>query len=211
MTTRSILYVPLFFVIFSSCRKDDTLSPIFTLNTDPESSHFRTEPFTDPGAVAADDYSCNLTGNIETINEVDINHYGTYNIIYKVEDEAGNSAEISRQIDIILPITDYYSQTYNAYDTCTSSNFFYTGLVQDCDCSDFSVIVGNISNFGPNATFTLPISGQYNHIITLDTTKAAVYFLGTGTMSTAADTLYWEYTIQDSISTDACRSVWIKE
>ena len=197
--------------IFSSCRKEDTLKPIINLNPDTTLKHYRSEPYNDPGFEAVDDYSCNLTDNIEVINEVDVNHYGSYSITYTVEDEAGNVAETERQVDIILPLTDYYSQNYTAFDTCTSSNFYYTGLVQDCDCDNFSVIVGNISNFGLSASFPLPISGQYNQVITLDTTKADVYFFGTGTMSTAADTIFWEYSIQDSVSTDVCRSVWIKE
>ncbi len=210
MKSNIILFI-IFIWLFFACSREDTNNPVINLNPDTDLNHYRTEPYFDPGINVADDYSCDLTENIQILNEVDVNHYGSYYVTYIAEDEAGNLAEEKRQVDIILPIIDYYSQDYLAFDTCTSSNFFYTGLIQDCDCDDFSVIVGNISNFGLSASFTLPISGQYNQILLLDTVKAAVHFIGSGTMSTGADTLFWDYTIQDSITTDICRSVWIKE
>lgn len=89
--------------------------------------------------------------------------------------------------------------------------FLYTGLVQDCNCPQNAVTVANISNFGMSALFTLPIDGQYNEIILMDTSKAAVSFYGEAKMSTGADTLFWNYSIADSVNTDVCSSVWIKQ
>lgn len=198
-------------VAFTGCAKSDVSEPIIMLNADTVSVHYRTAPFIEPGFDVIDDYSCNLLDDMQVSGFVDVNRYGNYELLYSVSDEAGNVATANRQVDVILPLNDYYFIDWNAYDTCTSGNYFYTGLIQDCDCPDQVVTVGNISNFGLSAVFNLPISGEFNQFITLDTTKAAVTFFGLGTMSPAADTLYWNYIISDSISLDACRSVWIKQ
>lgn len=181
------------------------------MNSDTTSTHYRGDPYNDPGASALDNYDCDLSTNILTTSLVDINRYGTYEVIYTLEDESGNVAKETRSVDIILPVEDYYSLEYQAYDTCTSYNYFYTALIQDCDCPDpLSVTVSNLSNFGQSALFTLPISGTYQEYLTLDTTKAAIHFEGFGIMTPGADTINWSYSISDSINTDVCKSVWIK-
>lgn len=211
MNLRLSIFVTLCGFLIISCKKDDTISPVILVNADPNSIHYRTEPYIDAGAEVADNHTCDLSASLQVINEVDINHYGTYSVTYVVEDEAGNTSQEVRNVEIILPLYDYYHQNYSAFDTCTSGNYFYTGLVQDCDCEDFVVTVANISNLGLSASFNLPVYGQYNQFLTLDTIKAAISFNGIGTMSSGADTINWEYIIQDSISSDVCRSVWIKE
>lgn len=106
---------------------------------------------------------------------------------------------------------NYYHLTYSAFDSCSSGNFIYTGLIQDCDCPQNAVTVANISNFGLSAIFTLTLSGQYNEIILMDTAKASVTFIGNAIMSTNADTLFWNYSITDSVKTEVCSSIWIKQ
>lgn len=191
------------------CSRTDTEHPILVLKPD-NSVHYRMQPYSDPGVDVADDQTCLQPDDVITDNPVDVMRYGTYTITYTATDAAGNTAIAGRPVDIILPLEDYYDQNWEAYDTCTSGNFHYTGLVQDCGCDAMAVTVGNISNFGLSAAFTLPVSGDYNHMITMDTVKAAVHFSGSGIMSVMADTLYWNYTIADSVSADVCRSVWIK-
>jgi len=211
MNLRLSILVSLCGILIISCKREDTISPKIIVNSDLVGVHYRTEPYEDAGAEVADNHACDLSASLQIINEVDINHYGSYSVTYIVEDEAGNTSQEVRTVDIILPINDYYNQNYSAFDTCTSGNYFYTGLVQDCDCADFAVTVGNISNLGLSASFNLPVFGQYNQSLSLDTIKAAISFNGIGTMSSGADTINWEYIIQDSLSTDVCRSVWIKE
>ena len=194
----------------AACSKTDIKEPTILLTADESEVHYRTQPYIDPGFFIIDDYTCNLNEAVQIDGFVDINKYGTYQITYTVADEAGNESVATRDVAIVLPIEDYYAIEWNAYDTCTSGNYFYTGLIQDCDCGDFKVTVGNISNFGLSAAFNLPISGDYNQLLSLDTAKAGVSFLGTGNMSPAADSIFWNYTISDSISSDVCRSVWIK-
>ncbi len=208
---KSALVICCLVSLLSACSRTDDLSPVILLNQDPEEVHYRGDSYIDPGAGAADDYSCNTGLQIQTTNLVDTSLYGSYQVIYTVEDEAGNQAEVIRDVDVILPIDDYYNLTYKATDTCTSNIYIYTGLIQDCNCPSFSVTVGNISNFGLSASFTLPVSGTYNEILTLDTIKASVHFEGFGTMSPSAEIIRWEYSISDSVSTDVCTSTWIKD
>jgi len=196
--------------ILSACERQDTTPPVIIQNHDPYGIHERGAVYQDPGAAAMDNYTCDLTDQITVTNDVDIYHYGSYTINYTVSDAAGNTTESIRPVDIVLPLTDYYSENYQAYDTCTSGNYQYTGLIEDCNCSGMQVIVGNISNFGLGALFPLPISGQYNQVIELDTAKADLQFSGTGVMSPGADTIRWNYSIADTVSTDVCRSVWVK-
>lgn len=181
------------------------------LNPDTTGIHYRGHPFVEPGVHAFDDQTCSLDDILEISGYVDTSLYGSYYINYQVEDAAGNPAVAIRQVDIVLPVEDLYSIFWDAHDTCTTGTYFYTGKTQDCDCDAFAVTVSNISDFGASATFTLPVSGQYNQEIVLDTAKSGVYFNGLGTMSRNADTIYWDYTIQDTIDTDVCRSVWVKD
>lgn len=198
------------FCALSACAKQDAEPPIITLDGDATDEHFRGNPYNDAGASVIDNHSCNLESDIMVTNTVDENRYGAYSISYVVEDEAGNSASAVRQVEVVLPLDDYYLIDWQAYDTCSSGTFNYTGLVQDCDCPGMNVTVGNISNYGLSAIFTLPVSGQFNQFINLDTNKAGISFFGTATMNPTADSLFWSYIISDSVSSETCTSVWVK-
>lgn len=207
-----ILILGIIFSTFfsSSCKKADTQAPVITLTPD-TLVHYLNYPYIDPGFTVTDNQSTGLEAKVIVQGTVDIHNYGSYSINYSVADENGNTGTASRKVDIVLSKDNYYYLTYAAYDSCTSGNFSYTGLVQDCNCPQNAVTVANISNFGMSALFTLPIDGQYNEIILMDTTKAAVSFYGEAKMSTGADTLFWNYSIADSVNTDVCSSVWIKQ
>ncbi len=49
--------------------------------------------YNDPGATANDFYFGSLTSSITTTHNVNINKVGIYNVVYKVKDAAGNSAD----------------------------------------------------------------------------------------------------------------------
>lgn len=194
----------------TACSKPDTESPLLEPYVDSD-THYRGTPYTAPGFWVADNHTCNMNELVSVTSSVDENRYGTYTTTYSVSDEAGNTSEVTIPVDVILPISDYYDIEWKAYDTCTSGNYNYYGLILDCDCEGDFVTAANFSNFGLSAVFNLPVSGTYYQFLTLDTTKAGVTFTGTATMSPAADTLKWSYIISDSISSDVCTSVWIKQ
>lgn len=193
-----------------ACEKPDTIAPRVHVNTDSIPTHYLNQPYTDPGATVIDNHDCKANELLTVINEVDITRYGTYNVIYTATDEQENSTEAVRNVDIVLQPSDYFSTYYTATDSCTSGNYSYVALIQDCDCPEQAVTVSNISNFGSSATFILPLSGTYNEIILMDTTRSGVDFLGDGLMSPGADTLNWQYTISTGSDSDFCRSVWVK-
>lgn len=168
------------------------------------------EAYVDAGTEVIDDKDCNAGPAEIIVNEVDINSYGTYNVRYAASDAAGNSARATRFVDIVLKPEYYYDLTYTATDECTSGSYFYDGLIQDCDCDSNAVTVGNISGFGLSATFTIPLEGIYNQELNLDETLYDISFEGTGIMSPGADTITWNYSISDSITTDVCTSTWVK-
>ncbi|MBC8172493.1 MAG: DUF5011 domain-containing protein [Chitinophagales bacterium] len=193
-----------------SCKKADTEAPFIVMNADTVMYHYLGTAYIDPGAQAIDNYTCDLDDAVLAENNIDIYRYGPYAVTYTATDDAGNTGVATRVVDIILQPSNYYSLDYSATDSCTSGVYNYTGSVQDCDCDADAVTVLNISNFGASATFTLPLTGRYNHIILLDTTKSAITFSGAGIMSRAIDTIQWNYTISDSITEDVCTSTWVK-
>lgn len=186
------------------------MAPVILLKEDTV-LHYLNEPYVDAGITVLDDKSCTIdTSDIKTTVNVDITRYGEYSVVYIAEDAADNRSRLTRSVDVILRPLNYFDETYSAMDSCTSGNYPYTGYIQDCDCGLNAVTVGNISNFGSSALFTLDLSGRYSEKILLDTTRLGVTFTGTGIMSKSADTLKWTYTISDSINSDFCTSVWLK-
>lgn len=77
--------------------KDGT-APVVTLNGLPSLSMFQGEDYTDPGATAVD----NVDGSvIVTLSGAfDIDTPGDYQIVYTAKDKAGNSASVTRDIEI---------------------------------------------------------------------------------------------------------------
>ena len=81
-----------------------------------------------------DNLTCNTEGMLYTDSQVDVSHYGSYQVIYTATDEAANSQTAVRDVDIVLATTNYHHLYYQATDACTSGIYTYVGLIQDCDC-----------------------------------------------------------------------------
>jgi subtilisin family serine protease len=63
--------------------------------------------YEDAGATAEDNYDGDITTEINTTNDVDVNTIGTYTILYNVSDSSGNNAtEVSRIVEILPPDTE---------------------------------------------------------------------------------------------------------
>ncbi len=188
-----------FLVVFMvSCT--DTIPPVIEVLPGSGEEHYRGLPYEDPGAIVLDDQSCDTEEMLTVINEVDIWQYGSYT----ATDMSNNTATAIREVDILLRPDDYYDLTWNATDTCEGIAFNYTALVQDCDCDSFAITVGNISNFGLSALFTLPLDGSYNELVLMDTTKSGVTFSGNAIMNPSA------YTLSDGADTESCSATWTK-
>lgn len=196
--------------LINGCTTNDVKAPFITIKED-TLIHYLGEEYFDAGATAIDNHDCDVSDILETENLVDINMYGTYEVIYTATDASGNSDTAIRQVDIVLQPKDFYAIEYQVQDSCTSGNYNYTTYIQDCACPGTLLSVGNIANFGGfSSLFTLPISGQYNQKIEIDTIKSGVSFIGSGLINRTTDTMRWTLTISDSIETDYCISTWSK-
>ena len=158
-------------MVLVACEKRDTVAPVIQLLQDTVPIHVLGEPYIDPGAIVMDNHLCDASAYLETDDQVDVQAYGTYPVIYTATDPEGNSSQATRSVDIVLEPSDFHNLHYQATDSCTSGTFTYTGLIQDCDCDSAAVTVGNISNFGLSALFTLPVQGTYGEWLQLDTTR----------------------------------------
>jgi hypothetical protein len=78
---------------------DDT-PPVITLNGDSSVIHEATQAYDDAGATAIDNIDGDISNNIVTTSNVDINTPGIYNVTYTAEDNSGNSTTVSRVVQV---------------------------------------------------------------------------------------------------------------
>jgi hypothetical protein len=96
----------------------DTTIPVVTLVGDATVSLELGTTYTDAGATASDNIDGDITGNITTVNPVDINTAGIYTLTYNVSDAAGNAAAQVTRVVTITPLPAYnYLGAYTANGT----------------------------------------------------------------------------------------------
>lgn len=93
---------------------NDTEAPVLTLNgADVMVVNKSTLPhpntFHDPSAIAFDNIDGDVSNNIVTTSNVDINNIGTYKVTYTVSDAAGNTASKSRAVTVVDGIDTGFS------------------------------------------------------------------------------------------------------
>ena len=80
----------------------DTTAPVITLLGDNLMTIEVGTTFTDPGAVATDNYDGDLTSSIAIVNNVDTSTVGTYTVTYNVSDTSGNAAvPVTRTVNVV--------------------------------------------------------------------------------------------------------------
>jgi hypothetical protein len=86
----------------------DTTAPVITLLGSATETVEAGFPYTDAGAAAHDTFDGDITGNIVTVNPVDVNTAGTYTVTYDVSDAADNNAvKVIRTVTVVdttLPV-----------------------------------------------------------------------------------------------------------
>ena len=85
-------------------------NPIITLLGDAFIKLLHSEVYSDDGATAFDElFFGDLTSSIDTVNQVNVNRTGVYNVLYNVTDPAGiASPQVSREVYIKSFITNDY-------------------------------------------------------------------------------------------------------
>ena len=78
--------------------KEDITPPVITLLGDEFVEIEVGDTYVDAGATALDDYDGDITEEIVTISSVDTNVVGDYQVIYNVQDAAGNIADMVMRI-----------------------------------------------------------------------------------------------------------------
>src|SRR5256885_2801117 len=81
----------------------DTTPPVITLRGSNPVTVQVGSTYADAGATASDNLDGNITPSIVVSNPVNTSVAGTYTIIYKVKDLAGNSGQATRTVKVIVP------------------------------------------------------------------------------------------------------------
>lgn len=79
----------------------DTVSPILSLVGDAEINIAQGSKYQELGCTASDNYDGDLTTKINIENQVDTATKGTYIVKYIITDSSGNSANISRTVNVV--------------------------------------------------------------------------------------------------------------
>ena len=108
----SSMKIPVFFLVLvllpgcggGSSNKDDT-KPVIILNGAASVILEAGTTYTDAGATASDNVDRTITSQIVTVNPVDTDTVGTYQITYNVSDAAGNAATtVTRTVEVVEPV-----------------------------------------------------------------------------------------------------------
>jgi outer membrane protein OmpA-like peptidoglycan-associated protein len=84
----------------------DVTAPVITLTGSASVSFELGTPYSDAGSTATDNIDGNITGNIATVTNVDVNAVGDYTVTYNVNDAAGNPAvQITRTVTVTPDVT----------------------------------------------------------------------------------------------------------
>ena len=100
----------------------DSVAPVITLNGNSTVTVLRGASYTDAGATALDDIDGNLTSSIVTTSNVNPAVVGDYTVTYTVTDNNGNTATVTRTVQVRIqtifefPYTGNY-QTFTALQT----------------------------------------------------------------------------------------------
>ena len=105
---RKVLLGFVLVITMMSCSKEeipvveiDTTAPVITLIGDAVTTVKIYTVYIDAGATAMDNVDGDLTLDIVSTSRVDIKVLGTYDVIYRVSDEAGNVGEAVRIVSVI--------------------------------------------------------------------------------------------------------------
>ncbi len=102
----------------------DTTAPVITMNGTDVSIELGTA-YSDAGATASDNIDGDITANIVTVNNVNVDAVGSYTVTYNVKDAAGNAAtQVTRTVNVTAaPADNWYtiSPDGNTYTVGKSS------------------------------------------------------------------------------------------
>lgn len=110
-------------VLFVSCHKEDTVPPYIRLKGRSIMQIELHNNFNEPGYIAEDNEDGNITEKVEVINNVNTNEIGEYEIIYKVNDKAGNTGIARRKIIVYLSYDNILAESILPFNAPCRKNF----------------------------------------------------------------------------------------
>lgn len=184
---KNILFGLFLTMIFISCKENDDVPPILTLNGADSLDHILNAFYLDESAEAFDETDGDITENIYVNNEVDENLLGDYLVTYHAVDNAGNEATpVSRYVHVINsagPYIAWYAaeetQVFPNQENCTYTTYVWvdstvnyriefnnfacdSGLVVYADVADTLILMPYQSIIDSVRNFTLQGSGTIN-------------------------------------------------
>ena len=149
--------IPVFFlvpVLLLGCgggsSNKDTTKPVIILQGAASVSLEAGTIYTDSGATASDNVDGTITSQIVTVNSVDTDTVGTYEITYNVRDAAGNAATtVTRSVEVVEPVlTGFF--TDSAVEGLTYTTATQSGVTDAFGAFEYQAgesIVFSIGNF----------------------------------------------------------------
>lgn len=86
--------------VIKKVKYEDIEKPVLALNGNQEIYMFVGDKFEDPGVKASDNCDGDLTSKVSVDNKINNSNEGTYEVIYKVKDAAGNEGTITRTVKV---------------------------------------------------------------------------------------------------------------
>ncbi|MCP4234458.1 MAG: DUF5011 domain-containing protein, partial [Aestuariibacter sp.] len=133
---------------------DATLPAISLAGVSPVNIELGT-PYTDAGASASDNIDGDLTANIATVSNVNVNAVGSYSVTYNVSDATGNAAlQVTRTVnvtpDVTLPVISLAGAS--PVDIELGTSYVDAGASADDNIDgDLTTNIATVSNVNVNA------------------------------------------------------------
>lgn len=172
----------------TGCKKDDTSSPVVTLNGSAAEKSVLNAAWVDAGATAEDDEDGVVT--VTTTGTVNKDKAGAYEIVYSATDAAGNTGTATRTVTVYNE-AQTLAGDYNVSEQCgTGSTYTYTQTITASTTLNKRVHFNKFGDYANNTsiyadltatTLTLP-SQTATGIGTLSESHT---FSGTGTVNGA--------------------------
>ena len=132
--------------------REDTFSPSISLQGNQNIFIPIGSNFSEPGYNASDNCDGDITGKVNINGHVDINHSGSYSLVYSVTDNAGNSSSVERSVIVYEPTGNGSKVVYLTFDDGPSQ---YTGELLDI-----------LARYNVKATFFVTgINSNYSYYI----------------------------------------------
>ncbi len=124
----------------------DLSAPVIELNGSSNMTLFVNETFTDPGVTVTDNVDQDIQSKVQVSGSVDVSQVGTYELVYRATDQAGNSAEVKRTVLVQAKAVEKKGVVYLTFDD--GPNGETTGSILD-----------TLSKYGVKATFFVTGAG----------------------------------------------------